>query len=393
MRLLAIETSCDETGISIIDAEGSLSSGVSFTLLANTLASQADLHSEYGGVYPNLAKREHSKALPLLLKQALSEAQLELQNIDAIAVTHGPGLEPALWTGITFAQEISKMHNIPIVPVNHMEGHIFSSLLTSADSKKFKIMKVQYPAVALLISGGHTDMVLVRGPFNYQYLGGTLDDAVGEAFDKVARMLGLSYPGGPIISKLAQEARDKSSGARTSDPLPPSAHCPKSEIATSIDANKTTPANKPLPRPMLHSKDLNLSFSGLKTAVLYRVKELHKQYGDTLPEDVVAQTAMEFEDAVAEVLASKVSKAIQEEGAEVLIIGGGVAANNYVHNIIKNKLSSSKTNDTITILKPYKGLTGDNALMIAIAGYLRAQRGEYITNLTELKAHGRLRLK
>ncbi len=394
MRLLAIETSCDETGISIIDAEGSQSSGASFTLLADTLASQVELHSEYGGVYPTLAKREHIKALPLLLKQALREEQLKMQDIDAIAVTHGPGLEPALWTGITFAQELSETHNIPIVPVNHMEGHIYSTLIESDDSKNFRLKTIDYPAVALLISGGHTDMVLVREPFNYEYLGGTLDDAVGEAFDKVARMLGLSYPGGPIISKLAQEARVHSTpeGIAISDPLSLAAHCPGSATAIPSGANESTQVNKPLPRPMLHSKDFNFSFSGLKTAVLYRVKELHKQYGESLPKDVVAQTAMEFEDACADVLASKVSKAIQETGANTLIIGGGVAANNYIHNTIQEKLSD-KNNNKITILKPYKGLTGDNALMIAVAGYLRAERGEYITDLAELKAHGTLRLK
>ncbi len=366
MKILAIETSCDETGISIIDAQGSIESGVSFALLANTLASQAELHSKYGGVYPTLAKREHIKALPILLEQALQEAgtqkePLGITTIDAIAVTHGPGLEPALWTGITFAQELSQRWGIPIVPVNHMEGHIFSTLLESKDSKNYKLKNINYPAVALLISGGHTEMVLIKKSFDYQYLGGTVDDAVGEAFDKVARMLGLGYPGGPLISKLAQEARELK--------------LPDAKVA--------------LPRPMIKSGDLNFSFSGLKTAVLYHIK---KGYEDDhiLTIDEQRIIAREFEDACADVLSSKTLEAMQEYHAETLIIGGGVAANSYINTSISQSLSILENN--IDILTPYKGLSGDNALMIAIAGYLRAQRQEYAKNPNNIKAQGTLKL-
>jgi N6-L-threonylcarbamoyladenine synthase len=373
MKILAIETSCDETGISIIDANGSIDYGVSFTLLADTLASQAELHSEYGGVYPTLAKREHIKALPLLLKQALQDADITIGQrgsltncVDAIAVTHGPGLEPALWTGITFAQELATKWSIPTVPVNHMEGHIYSALLESNDDKKFKIKKINYPAIGLLISGGHTDMVLIKSSFNYEYLGGTIDDAVGEAFDKVARMLGLGYPGGPIISKLAQEAREDTK-------------------EVSIETGRE------LPRPMLHSGDYNFSFSGLKTAVLYKVKEIKERLvSDELPTDVQREIAREFEDSVAEVLASKMSKAMQEYNAETLIIGGGVAANSYINNTLRERLG--KDINEVEILTPYKGLSGDNALMMAVAGYLRAERGEYIQDVDNLRANGTLKL-
>ncbi len=374
MKILAIETSCDETGISIIDATGSIETGdMRFTVLADTLASQAELHAEYGGVYPNLAKREHTKALPLLLKQALKEAGVQGGSLDitAIAVTHGPGLEPALWTGITFAQELAKEWSVPLVPVNHMEGHIFSALISTEDNFQFSIFNFQYPAVVLLISGGHTDLVLMKKPFEYEYLGGTLDDAVGEAFDKVARMLGLGYPGGPIISKLAHKMREQ-------------LKTPKQGFG--VDTGKL------LPRPMLHSKDLNFSFSGLKTAVLYKVKELHKIHGNTLPQDIVAHIAMEFEDAASEVLAKKVATALLEHGASTLIIGGGVSANSYINKIIKAKVEKELGEDAVKIYIPKRGMAGDNGLMIAIAGYLRAQRKESVNNLTELKAHGTLKL-
>ena len=375
MKILAIETSCDETGISIIDAIGTINAGnIQFTVLADTLSSQAELHSEYGGVYPTLAKREHTKALPLLLEQALGLANthgdtLTMSGIDAIAVTHGPGLEPALWTGITFAEELAKEYNLPIIPVNHMEGHIYSTLIESEDAITYKLRTITYPALALLISGGHTDMTLIKNAFDYEYLGSTLDDAVGEAFDKVARMLGLSYPGGPIISKLAQEAR--------------------------AEGTDSTDTGKALPRPMVHSGDYNFSFSGLKTAVLYKVKQLKKdlslEENNNLPDEIIKSIAMQFEDACADVLASKVSKAMQEYDIETLIIGGGVAANSHINKTLRKRLKTDAI-DNLLILTPAKGLTGDNALMIAAAGYLRALRGEHLTDLTELKARGKLKL-
>lgn len=373
MKILAIETSCDETGISIIDATGSVETGdMKFTVLADTLASQAELHNEYGGVYPTLAKREHIKALPLLLAQALKVANLTdlsaVESIDAIAVTHGPGLEPALWTGVTFAQELAKKWSVPLVPVNHMEGHIFSSLMHKVHDTKYEITNITYPAIALLISGGHTDLVLIKKPFDYEYLGGTLDDAVGEAFDKCARMLGLGYPGGPIIGQLAQEMRDKL------------------EATPSL----TIETGKVLPRPMLHSKDSNFSFSGLKTAVLYKVRELHRVYGDNLPQDIIKHVAMEFEDAAAEVLAKKVVDALETHNAQNLIIGGGVSASVYINKVIAERVMASTNDAKIHI--PKQGMAGDNGLMIALAGYCRAERNEYVHDLSNLRAHGTLRL-
>ncbi len=204
-------------------------------------------------------------------------------------------------------------------------------------------------------------MVLIKGPFNYEYLGGTVDDAVGEAFDKVARMLGLGYPGGPIVSKLAQEARDMD--------LPP--------------------LKVQLPRPMIHSGDLNFSFSGLKTAVLYHIKKGFEE-DHTLTLDEQRTIAREFENACADVLAKKVVDAMRDTGAQTLLIGGGVAANTFINNHIKSALAGEF--DDVQIHTPSKGLTGDNALMITIVGYLRMLRDESINDLTELKAHGTLKL-
>src|SRR3989338_2212983 len=221
MKILAIETSCDETAVSILDAHGDFQ-GAQFLILGNALLSQIDTHKEYGGVFPMLAKREHSRNLIPLLEHALREAGMLREreaealppDIDAIAVTHGPGLEPALWVGINFAKALSLVWNKPIIPVNHMEGHILAGLLsvsvpTSSDEKNYsqilknlRIENVALPVLTLLISGGHTDLVLMKELFHYEYLGRTRDDAVGEAFDKVARLLSLPYPGGPEIERL-----------------------------------------------------------------------------------------------------------------------------------------------------------------------------------------------
>ncbi len=371
MKLLSIETSCDETGISIIDANGYFEDNtLNFTVLANTLASQANMHAEYGGVYPALAKREHIKALPLLCERAFFDAKRNASHdnieLDAISVTYGPGLEPALWTGVNFAKDLSKKFDIPIVPVNHMEGHIFSAVIKEHENTPFHFSahKLKYPSMALLISGGHTELILIEGPFKYKYIGGTLDDAVGEAFDKVARMLGLGYPGGPLISKLAEKARLSGNGYNI----------------------------KPLPRPMLNSGDFNFSFSGLKTAVLYQIKAFEKEYGKTMPDDIVESIALEFENAVADVLAKKTVSALREFHAESLIIAGGVSANRYVCDTIRRNVHEHINEFFSDVLTPRPDLTGDNALMIAVAGYCRATRGEYAKSVDEINAKGTLKL-
>ena len=369
MIILGIETSCDETAVSIVEANGDLES-LDFKVLGSAINSQIKIHEEFGGVVPNLAKREHQKNLPFVLAQALKEAglisndkfQISNPGIDLIAVTVGPGLEPALWVGITFAEKLGKKWNIPVIPANHLEGHMASVLFN-------KDKKIGFPALALLISGGHTELAFLKSWTEKEKLGETQDDAVGEAFDKVARMLGLPYPGGPEISKLAEKAR-----------------------------KKNIKLEKEFPRPMMHSKDFNFSFSGLKTSVLYYLRNLTdisvfppltkgRVRGGVSVERKLA-VAREFEDAVIETLVSKTKKAIEEYLPKTLIIGGGVIANKALR---ENFLKLSEKYADLEILIPEKSLTTDNATMITASAYieyLNSPKSDY----GELKAQGNLNL-
>ncbi len=393
MKILAIETSCDETAIAIVEATGDEKSA-QFRVLGDALLSQVEIHKEYGGVFPALAKREHAKNLVPLLEAALEEAELlhedtqamseetrdkiatilsrepglaeqffefvsecEAPAIDALAVTAGPGLEPALWVGVNFAKALSLAWNIPIVAVNHMEGHILAGLLQKETGEEFSISNFQFPIVALLISGGHTELVLMQEWLKYELIGQTRDDAVGEAFDKVARMLGLPYPGGPEISRLAESLR--SSG----------------ELGSS--AHKFT-----LPRPMIDSNTCDFSFAGLKTAVLYLLRN-HPELNDTEKSHV----AREFENAVTDVLWKKTARALHETGAQTLVIGGGVSANTHIRRIFTENIAREHSHVSLRI--PAASLSTDNAIMIALAGYYRARRGEF---QTEIRANGNLSL-
>ncbi len=405
MKLLAIETSCDETAIAILDCTSEGIPGetsATFEVLSHALISQIDIHREFGGVFPAVAKREHAKALVPLLGNALEEAEMlhensqeiseevreklstllsreadmaeaflefiaktERPNIDVIAVTYGPGLAPALWVGVNFAQALALAWNLPLVPVNHMEGHFFVGLAekTSEESASSReiltVPALQLPVLGLLISGGHTQLMLMEGWLSYRLLGETKDDAVGEAFDKVARMLGYPYPGGPEISKLA--ARDRE------------------------DA-RTNPFN--FPRPMIDSSDFNFSFSGLKTAVLYTVKELLKD--DAVVDDIQhEQLARAFEDAAADVLVSKTLRALEDTQAQTLVVGGGVSANVHIRKELERRIGEKLPHVEISF--PPAGLTGDNGVMIGIAGYYRAERKEFVEPGT-LIADGNLSL-
>jgi N6-L-threonylcarbamoyladenine synthase len=377
MKILAIETSCDETALALIEVSKKGNTR-EFKILGNALSSQIALHTQYGGVFPMMAKREHQKNIIPIFTEVLTEAKMyntikkkkvdtkmdtkiekildrekdlhtiwqetlpyiKKLKIDAIAVTTGPGLEPTLWVGINFAQALSAYWNIPLIPVNHMEGHIFS--IFPNKTKKFTVdtEKKMFPMLSLLVSGGHTEIVLVKDWMKYKVLGQTRDDAVGEAFDKVARMLGLPYPGGPEISRLAEEERSK-------------------ETST---MKKIT-----LPRPMVYSKDYDFSFSGLKTAVLYHIRD----HGP-LTEDLKSKIAREFEDAAIEVLVAKTIRAIKEYKIKTLIIGGGVSANTHLQKTLEGAIKENAP-DTATYF-PTKGLSTDNALMIAIAGYFQSQK-------------------
>ncbi len=378
MKILAIETSCDETAIAILEAKGDEQSA-RFRVLGNALISQIDIHKEYGGVFPALAKREHAKNLVPILEAALEEAELlvedrraipeekqnkiadmlsrepgltesflefvsecETPDIDAIAVTAGPGLEPALWVGINFAKALALLWDKPVVAVNHMEGHIMAALAkTSGDS--LHIEQVGMPVLALLISGGHTELVLMKEWLEYELVGQTLDDAVGEAFDKVARMLSLPYPGGPEISRLAELVRENPS-------------------------QETTPAYV-LPRPMINDATCNFSFSGLKTAVLYLLKK-----NPEITEHEKKHLAHEFENAVTEVLWKKTARALDETGAQALALGGGVSANTHIRRTFAANMKNEYPNVALRI--PASSLTTDNAIMIAMAGFYRVRREE-----------------
>ncbi len=390
MQILGIETSCDETAVCIIEANGDISDA-NIKILGNELYSQIAIHAEYGGVYPNLAKREHAKNLVPLLKKCILESKTlsenkvvlsdskkeeikkilekepelfdqfsslfgdNIPNIDLISVTNGPGLEPALWVGVSFAKALSKLWGIPILPVNHMEGHIIVSPLEKIDNNEYKLKEINYPAITLLISGGHTQLVKVEKNFSYKIVGNTKDDAVGEAFDKVARILGLPYPGGPQISRLAENERRE---------------------------NPNKVSEYKLTRPMINSKDLNFSFSGIKTAVLYLTKKI-PDMTDQIKQDI----AKEFEDAVVEVLIKKTSDAVIEFNARTILIGGGVSANKKIRNDFK-KLSEDLN---VELMIPEVSASTDNAFMIAISGFINKIKGKEPTD--EFSANGNLSLE
>ncbi len=353
MITLGIETSCDETALCLLETKGD-GLDIQYKILGNIIHSQIDMHKEYGGVYPALAKREHIKNLPILFEKLIKDSGIDKKEINNIAVTTGPGLEPALWTGIVFAKEISEKNNIPIIPVNHMEGHIVSTLFKNTNtSKEFDTLKkIEFPSIAILISGGHTEIVKINKIGEYEILGRTRDDAIGEAFDKVARMLELPYPGGPEISRLAEEARVE-------------------KIENKII----------LPRPMIHSKDLDFSFSGLKTSVLYTLRTLGK-----LNADQMKDISREFENSVTEVLISKTEKVFEKYECKNIIVGGGVIANNHIKK--EFELLANKYN--IPLYLPGKGLTGDNALMIALAGVWNSKNNT--KNPLDIIAFGNLSL-
>lgn len=353
MKILAIETSCDDTCISIVEIKESKTKP-SFKILSNIVQSQ-DIHNQYGGVFPMMAKREHIKNIGPVYKEAMRKAKHP--KIDAIAVTVGPGLEPALWVGITFAEELSKELGIPTIPVNHMEGHIFSIFPNKTKSFVIDKKKKIFPLISLLVSGGHTEIVLVKDFQKYKIIGSTRDDAAGEAFDKVARMLGLPYPGGPEISRLAKTERECVASG--------------SEVV--------------FPRPMIHSKDYDFSFSGLKTAVLYYIRD----HG-LLTEKLKSKIAKEFENAVVDVLVHKTIKAIKSSKAKTLIVGGGVSANSHLQQTLKAKLK--KVDESIKLHFPTKNLSTDNALMIAIAGYFQYKNKKVKSKSSKLKACGNLAL-
>lgn len=352
MKILGIETSCDETALAIIEVKGELNNP-KISIINEVLNSQVEIHKQYGGVYPMAAKREHILNLPILLKE-IGLSKEDKPDIDFIAVTSGPGLEPCLWTGIKFAEELSQAWNIPILPTNHMEGHISSVLLSQDVANSKSQIPIEFPILALLISGGHTELVYAKEWGEYEIVAHTLDDAVGEAYDKIARILGLPYPGGPEISKLAKAGRDEN----LSDP------------------------NIKFPRMMMNDNP-NFSLSGLKTSVLYKVKEIGE-----LTEDKKKIVAKEFEDAVVDLLTRKTKSVIINRQPKTFISAGGVTANKY----IKEKLTELATEFNIPAIFPPQNLSTDNAVMIAVAGYVKQFKTKPQMVL-DIKAEGNLSLE
>lgn len=373
-RILAIETSCDETGVAVLQKEED-----TITVLAEAVASQVDVHALTGGVVPEAAAREHVQVIGPLIEKVLSEAGINSQYltpnpspklIDVIAVTVGPGLMPALAVGVQAARTLAYAWRRPIVPVHHIEGHVYSALLEETRGKKQEARNGErsnlnsclaqrspwaklgflipdsrsiFPALALIVSGGHTMLILMPDHLQYQVLGQTRDDAAGEAFDKVARLLNLPYPGGPHLSRLAVQG---------------------------------DPTAYNFPRPMIHSKDFDFSFSGLKTAVLYKLRAV-KGGRTTFPPDkgdaggLWANIAASFEQAVVDVLVAKTKAAVKEYRPRLLLLAGGVAANKPLRQQLQKMAAQSQTKLRIAP----ESLCADNAVMIGQVGTLAYEAG------------------
>ncbi len=340
-RILGIESSCDETAAAIVE-DGR-------TILSNVVASQAEMHAKYGGVFPEVASREHIKTIYTVVQEALEQAHLTLSDLDAIAATRGPGLPGSLVVGLNFAKGLALGSGKPLIGVNHLEAHLYSAWLSADEEREGSPDPPQFPLLTLIVSGGHTELVLMKDHLDYERLGGTLDDAAGEAFDKVARLLGLGYPGGPAIQ------------------------------AASLGGNKR--AFK-FPRAWLEDT-WDFSFSGLKTAVLHTVQDLqpdakgktHKKSKrisrqaistDGLP---IADLAASFQEAVVDVLVTKTRHAAQEYAAEELLVAGGVSANTSLRESIAKGAPGR-------VHIPPVHLCTDNAAMIAAAGYYRFVHGQ-----------------
>lgn len=331
MKILGIETSCDETGASVVE-DGA-------KLLSNVIASSVLLHQKYGGVVPEVAAREQTKVIIPVIQEALDEAKTRLEKIDALAVTVGPGLVGSLLVGVETAKTLALIFKKPVVPVNHLYGHLYANWITQdlRGRKKTEKKNLQslypifFPAVALIVSGGHTDLILMRNHGQINWLGGTRDDAAGEAFDKVARLLGLSYPGGPAIEKVAKSVNPKA-----------------------FD----------LPRPMIDEDNFDFSFSGLKTAIVQEVKKEMKRK-KSLSQIFVSNLASSFQQTIVEILVRKTIRAAQTYKAKEVLLGGGVAAN----KLLRSQLTVYGSQLGIPVRCPPIELCIDNGAMIASAAF------------------------
>ena len=322
MRILGIETSCDETGVAIYDEEKGL--------IANQLHTQIALHADYGGVVPELASRDHIRKLAPLLQAALQEAHLTAKDIDGVAYTSGPGLVGALLVGSTVARSLAYAWNVPAIGVHHMEGHLLAPMLEENPPN--------FPFVALLVSGGHTQLVRVDGVGRYELLGESIDDAAGEAFDKTAKLLGLDYPGGAVLARLALNG---------------------------------TPNRFAFPRPMTDRPGLDFSFSGLKTFAANTLHQVMQEEGE-LTEQSKADIAYAFQEAVVDTLAIKCKRALKQTGLKRLVIAGGVSANKQLRQTLAELMQQLGGE----VFYPQPQFCTDNGAMIAYAGFLRLKQGQ-----------------
>lgn len=353
MSILAIETSCDETAAAVVEKSGN-----SVRVLSNIVSSQIALHAPFGGVVPNLAAREHTKNITPVVESALQEARVSVDDIEAVAVTAGPGLAPALQIGVTAAKSLAYLWQKPLLPIHHIEGHIYANFINkqptthnrqpSQKQARYPLSVVSsasesaFPLLALVVSGGHTELVLMRDHFTYEILGETEDDAVGEAFDKVAKMLGLPYPGGPEIARRADAFRKS--------------------IAFSLHSSATFS----FPRPMKESGDYRFSFSGLKTAVLYFLKKHASQKQE---ETFIHTVCYEFQEAALDVLLEKTRRALTEHRPKTAIIAGGVSANTELRRRM-SEMVAQEFPETQFLMPPFK-YSLDNAAMIGAAALFR----------------------
>ncbi|PIU54841.1 MAG: tRNA (adenosine(37)-N6)-threonylcarbamoyltransferase complex transferase subunit TsaD [Chloroflexi bacterium CG07_land_8_20_14_0_80_51_10] len=324
MKILGIETSCDETAVAVVE------DGV--RILSNVIASQVELHARYGGIVPEVASRQHLLATIPILQKALVEAQVELKDISAIAVTNGPGLAGSLLVGVNLAKSLALAYGLPIIGINHLEGHIYANWLEEAGRDG----RPEFPLLCLIVSGGHTDLILMTGHGEYRQLGQTRDDAAGEAFDKVARLLGLGYPGGPVIEQ----------------------------------ASKGVNNPRRLPRAWLKGSD-DFSFSGLKTAVLHlgRDSGIEIEEATSSSRRLAAEIAAGFQESVVDVLVTKTTEAARNHGVKQILLAGGVAANDKLRQTMMQRTP-------VPVLIPAPILCTDNAAMIAACGYFRLMAGK-----------------
>jgi N6-L-threonylcarbamoyladenine synthase len=359
MIILGIETSCDETAVAILKISRNNSE-----ILNNFVFSQIKIHRRFGGVVPKIAGREHLKKIIPLLNEALQKSKIKPKDIDLIAITRGPGLAPSLFVGMSAAKTLSYVWQKPIVGVNHIEAHLFANFVCE------KVKSMEFPAIGLIVSGGHTQLILIKDFLKYKVLGETLDDAAGECFDKTARILGLSYPGGPAIAEQAAKLEDRSWNLEAS-----------------------------LPRPMINSKNFDFSFSGLKTAVLYQYqKSKISAYGGSLPaadtgavsgKKYIQEMSWKIQQAIIDVLISKTIKAAEKYQAKIILLGGGVIANKELRKQFREKIKKEKLSYELRI--PSLKFCGDNAAMIAFLGFYYFNAGE-IDSWENLKIKPDLRL-